>query len=123
MFCFQTALRLKSQVKVLSMSSCPLFVTNISHQNFQNLKKTVNSKFKFFSGRLKIRQVNFLSMKVRANDIDLRVAERFDIFSYVIFNYINLTSVFRVSLVLFSFFLKQQYLILRLSRKFRYQVL
>ena len=123
MFCFQTALRLKSQVKVLSMSICSLFVTNISDQNFQNLKKTVNSKFKFFSGRLKIRQVNILSMKVRANDIGLRVAERFDSFSYVIFNYINLTGVFRFSLVLFSFFLKQQYLILQLSRKFRYQVL
>ena len=37
-------------------------------------------------GKLKIREENILSMKIRANDIDLINAERFDSFSSVIFN-------------------------------------
>ena len=37
-------------------------------------------------GRLKIREENILSMKIRANDIDLIDAERFDSFFSVIFN-------------------------------------
>ena len=37
-------------------------------------------------GRLKIRKENILSMKIRANDIDLKDAQRFDSFSSVIIN-------------------------------------
>ena len=48
-------------------------------------------------GRLKIWEENILSMKIRANDIDLVDAELIEVFSF--------------SLVLFSFLLKQQYLL------------
>ena len=37
-------------------------------------------------GRLKIREENILSMKIRANDIDLIDAKRFDSFCSVFFN-------------------------------------
>ena len=37
-------------------------------------------------GRLKIREENILSMKIRADDIDIIDAERFDSFSSIIIN-------------------------------------
>ena len=53
----------------------------ITHFCTNGLSSTIN-----ILGRLKIREENILSMKIKANDIDVIDAKRFDSFSSVIIN-------------------------------------